>query len=349
MIYTQHEQNLIVLSSIPEITYNERYAALSALMSFEPDFGSCKNLLIKRCGIGVYNKVKGNFRDPAFRRKIFEELEKRGIECVTYCSEDYPELLKQIPAPPIVLFIKGRRELLKTQCFSIVGSRRSTAAALAQCKYFSEELSKYFTIVTGSATGADSAALQGAQNKAISVIAFGFDHLTTDMSRVESDGLIISEHFPTTVPQSFLFPVRNRIIAGLSKGTLVVSAGEKSGALNTASYAVDYGREVFAFPYSIGVSSGEGCNRLIKEGANLCQNPLDILSVFGLDLKPSAEIKLSEDEERVYDIIKEQGEIFLPALSKELGVPPYKLIAVLSMLEIKKLIVKLGGNRYGII
>ena len=352
MTYTVEEQNLIILSAIAEMNYNERYTSLSALMSATPDFGACKNLLIKRCGIGVYNKVRDSFYDPVFRSGVFAELGKRGVECVTYISPDYPELLKHIPTPPITLFLKGDRKLLKNRCFSIVGSRRTTPSSLLQCKKFAKELSEYFTVVSGAAQGADSVALEGASGRAISVIAFGFDYLEQIAARlkcVEQNGLFISEYYPTVAPQTFLYHARNRIIAGLSAATLVVSAGEKSGALITANYAADFGREVFAFPYSIGVSSGAGCNNLIKQGANLCQNPLDILNAFGLDLKSSFIVTLSEDEKRVYAAIKEYGEIFTPTLAQNVGVPSFKLIPVLSSLEIKGLICRLGGNRYSII
>lgn len=352
MTYTQEEQNLIVLSAIVEMTYNERYNSLSALMSATPDFDECKNLLIKRCGIGVYNKVKDSFYDRTFRNNVFAELEKRGMECVTYLSPDYPELLKHIPTPPIVLFLKGKRQLLKSSCFSIVGSRRTTPSSLLQCKSFAKELSEHFTIVSGTAHGADSAALEGAEGRAISVVAGGFDYLelsNPQLKAVAQNGLFISEYFPTVAPQTFLYHARNRIIAGLSAGTLIVSAGERSGALITANYAADFGREVFAFPYNIGVSSGAGCNNLIKQGANLCCNPLDIFNAFGLDLKPSFVVTLSGDEQKVYAAIKEYGEIFVQTLAQSLGVPSFKLTPILSSLEIKGLICRLGGNRYSII
>ena len=353
MTYTEDEQNLIVLSAIAELNYNERYAALSALMSCTPDFTACEKLLIKRSGIGVYNKVRELFYDPAFRKNVFDGLEERGVECVTYASADYPGLLKHIPTPPIVLYLKGKRELLKCRSLSIVGSRRTPPNALVQCKRFAKELSEHFLIVSGSAAGADSAALEGAAGRAVSVIAFGFDHINTQSSpqlqSVEQNGLFLSEYYPTVAPQSFLFRYRNRIIAGLSAGTLIASAGARSGALITANFAADFGREVFAFPYNIGVTSGEGCNNLIKQGANLCQNPLDILAALGLDLKPSFIVTLSDEEKEAYAIIKETGEIFLTTLSQNMGVPSYKLIPVLSSLEIKGLICRLGGNRYSIV
>lgn len=353
MIYSGEEQNLIVLAAMTDMTYGEKAAALSSLQNSVPDFEACKNSLIKRRDIGVYNKVRENFFNSAFRDKLFAGLENRGVKCVTYFSADYPELLKHIPSPPIALFLKGKTELLNSDCFTIVGSRRTPTGMLAQCKRFAKELSERFTVTSGEATGADSAALAGADFKAISVLPYGFDHIKGGaggpIKRVEREGLIISEYFPTTPSSRYFFHPRNRILAGLSKGVLVVSAGNRSGALITANYALDFGREVFAFPYSIGIEQGVGCNNLIKEGANICQNPLDIFSAFGLDLKPSLKVQLTFEEQKVLNALKEQGEGMITTLSQKLDVPPHKLIATLSMLEIKGLIVRLGGNRYSII
>ena len=158
------------------------------------------------------------------------------------------------------------------------------AEGLADCKKMAGEISSRFTVVSGFADGADSAALEGALaagGKVISVFANGLDYIYPAINRpladkVEKCGLIITEYPPEVGPKPYHFPVRNRIIAGLSKGTLVVSADKTSGALITADYAADYGRDVFAFPYSIGAFSGAGCNALIKKGAFLAENILDI-------------------------------------------------------------------------
>lgn len=349
--YTEEEKNLIILSSFEELTYAAKQSVLSALESFTPE---SQNFSIKIRRDGVYNKVRESFYDPAYREKVFSQLSARGVECVTIASPDYPQLLKQAETPPLTLFIKGRRELLRRRLFAIVGSRHTSAYGMEQCRRFSRELSQSFTVVTGCACGADTAALEGAEGGAVSVLAFGFDYAdkvsnANVIKRTADTGLIVSEYFPTVSPQKHYFPVRNRIIAGLTEGTLVVSAGAKSGALITADYAADYGREIFAFPYNIGVSSGEGCNALIKKGANLVQNPLDILAAFGLDLKPLPRAALTAEEQRLYNLIKESGEAFVPALAEAVGVPPYKLIPVLSSLEIKGLVVRLGGNRYSAI
>lgn len=354
MSYTEDEQNLIVASSFGRLSYAQRAAAFPEITRFIPDFAQYGKSLIKNAAHGEYNNVRGKFLDPAYRKGVFQALEERGVECVTLASLDYPDRLKHIHCPPVTLFLRGDRTLLKGEHFAVVGSRRTNGQTLSACKKISGELSKYFTIISGSADGADCAALKGADCKGISVLAYGFDHISKNsnaqlISEVGKSGLLMTEHFPTVKALRYFFPIRNRIIAGLSKGVLVVSAGEKSGALITAERALEYGKELFAFPHGIGVRGGEGCNRLIKHGAILCTDTLDILEVFGLDLKPTPKIALTAEEEELLSLIAERGEAFVAELAQNLGVAPFKLIPLLSSLEIKKLIVRLGGNRYGII
>lgn len=353
MTYSKTEENLILLSSIPELTYKMRRVLLSELNSDCADFVKYRDFLIKSLSEGVYNKVKDLYLSADYRCKVLSGLEKRGIKCVTYFSDGYPETLKNTSAAPIVLFCKGNLSLLKTRCFAVVGSRRTLPNILKECKNISAALTDGFTVVSGMADGADSAALRGAlpSGKVISVLANGFDYvypafneeLTQD---VEKYGLLVTEYSPEVAPRSYNFPVRNRIIAGLAEATLVVSAGKRSGALITAGYALDYDRTLFAFPYTLGVASGEGCNSLLKKGGILAENILDIFSVFGLDCKPTGQIKLTDEEGRLLEIIRGEGEAFLPTVAEKLGKAPYQLIPAISSLEIKGLIVRLGGNRY---
>ena len=356
MNYTDEEINLITLSSFEELTDAQKRILLSDLNSSEPDFVKGEESLIKSLTAGVYNKVKANFYDDAYRDKVLTELDKAGIKCVTYFSKDYPQSLKRIDTPPIVLYCKGNLSLLNTACFSIVGSRRTLPQILKLCKNTAKELTRHFTVVSGIADGADAAALEGAleSGKVISVLAYGFNYFYPAenkplIDKVAKLGLIITEYSPEIAPQKFLFPARNRIIAGLSKGTLVVSAGKKSGALITAHDAEEYGREVFAYPYTVGVASGEGCNTLIKDGATLVENTLDIFDCFGLDFKPQPAAELSEQEKTLLEAIREAGEAFIPQLAEKLGTQPFKLIPTISKLEIKGLIVRLGGNRFSAI
>ena len=317
-----------------------------------------ENFLIKTLSGGVYNKVNSLFHDEGYRGGILKSLEKKGIKCVTIYSDGYPETLKNISAPPVVLYCKGDVSLLKTDCFSIVGSRRTSQKSLADCKKMAGEISSRFTVVSGFADGADSAALEGALaagGKVISVFANGLDYIYPAINRpladkVEKCGLIITEYPPEVGPKPYHFPVRNRIIAGLSKGTLVVSADKTSGALITADYAADYGRDVFAFPYSIGAFSGAGCNALIKKGAFLAENILDIFRVYSLDFNTPAQTDpLSEDENAVYVAVKSLGDAFLPDVADTLGKPLYEVRSIICALEIKKKVAALGGNRYSAI
>ena len=355
-MYTKDELTLIALCSFEELTYKTAFTLMHGLESKTPDFAKFEDMLIKSHSAGVYNKIKGRFFSEEYRARILQSLQRRKIVCVTYFSEDYPEYLRQTPFPPLVLYCKGNTSLLKTRCFSVVGSRVTTPAALTECKKISRDLTRHFTVVTGMADGADSAAIEGAleSGRVISVLAHGFDYCYPAyndrlVKTVEERGLLITEHTPQIAPKAYLFPVRNRIIAGLSEGTLVVSAGEKSGALITADYAVEYGRQLFVFPYNIGVASGAGCNSLIKKGGQLTDNILDILSAFGLDFKEPEKQPLSEEEQRLFSLIGSSGEIFVPDAAEKLGRQPFQLIPLLTSLEVKGLIVRLGGNRYAVI
>lgn len=345
-MYTPEEINLIVLSS-----FNLSYSAVKQLTR---DFEKSAPAAIKTPADGVYNKVKGKFSSPSYRKELLDELDEKGIKCVTYISDNYPEALKNTDAPPIVLYCKGDLSLLNTKCFSVVGSRHSTPKILAECRKIAGELSCAFTVVSGIAEGADSEALEGALDaggKVISVLANGFDHTYPAcnaqlLKRIEKEGLIITEYPPSVRPQPYNFPVRNRILAGLSRGTLVVSAGKQSGALITADYAAEYGRDVFAFPYSLGVPSGEGCNSLIKNGACLTENILDIFKEYGLDFNKPPEVSLTESEKIVYGLVKAQEEAFLPDVAAKMGKALYEVIPTITSLQIKKLVKSLGGNRY---
>lgn len=352
-MYTDDERNLITLAYLEGLSYRAKHVMLLHLESSKPDFDKYESVLIKTLPYGVYNKMRAQFYDDDFRRDIFEGLERRGITCVTYFSENYPVSLKEIDSPPIVLFCKGDISLLKTRCFSVVGSRRTPTKTIADCKKISGELASRFTVVTGIAEGADTAALEGALagGKAISVLAYGFDYAYPSVNaqlikRTAEEGLIISEYPPETQPKSFYFPVRNRIIAGLSVGTLVVSAAKRSGALITADIAADSNRDVFAFPHSLGLTAGEGCNLLIKKGAYLAENILDIFSVYGLDFNTPQQKPLTDEESALYKAVCDAGEVFLPELAEKLGKQIWQLIPVMSSLEIKNLVVRLGGNRY---
>lgn len=285
--------------------------------------------------------------------KFFSELEKKNYFVVTVASADYPEALKAIDEPPLALVGAGNRELLKKRKFCIVGSRSTPSWAEAVAKRVSSELSERFAIVTGFAEGGDRAAIDGAiaSGNLISVLPCGLDecypasHFSLK-EKIREKGLLLSEYPLNEKARSYSFYARNRILAGLSEGVLVVSAGARSGTSITVSRALDYGRDVFAFPYNVGVRQGEGCNALLKKGASLVTDSEDIFSFYGIEKNKKAQVPLSEEEEKVLGVLREAGELHAAVIAGRTGLKIYEAAAALSSLEMKNLAVKAGGNRY---
>jgi len=198
----------------------------------------------------------------------------------------YPPLLAATPGAPVALYVDGEPSLLARPQLAIVGSRTPTHAGRDNARSFASHLAGCgLTITSGLAAGIDSCAHGGALQKAASTIAVcgtGLDEVypaeaTALAAEIRQHGALVSEFPPGTPPQRQNFPQRNRIIAGLSLGTLVVEAAHRSGSLITAHRAIDYGREVFAIPGSIHNPLSRGCHRLIREGAKLIESAADIL------------------------------------------------------------------------
>ncbi|MGN1104999.1 MAG: DNA-processing protein DprA [Candidatus Coproplasma sp.] len=352
MSYTQREINLIVADSITGLNYTQKKLLLASLNRENSDCEKYARALIRSCGESVYNRAVATFCDEDYCKNLLQELDKRGIVCVTYKSTGYPEQLKHIPVPPLVLYARGNAELLKGELFAVVGSRKTVEFAYEECKKICSQLAQKFVIVTGVADGADSAAAYGAleSGNVICVLPSGHDASCTTnvklLKEVEERGVTVSE-FPFGTPaRKYTYFLRNRIIAGLAKGVLVASAAKKSGAINTATYAADYSREVFAFPYNPGITSGEGCNNLIKNGAYLCDCADDIFTVFGYEAKQEESVPLDKEERQVLTLLRQEGEIHVEKLAELLGKQLFEINAVCAMLEIKGLIARAGGNKY---
>lgn len=348
MLYTDEEVNLITADSFSELTYKHKKWFLAAQNGGEQS-AKYTDALIKTYGGGVYNKLREKFYDGHYRDKILSSLAEKRIECVTFKSADYPENLKHVYSPPLVLYLRGNRSLLGEKIFVVVGSRKTGAQMLQECKNICGELTNHFVIATGIADGADTAAALGAlpSGKIICALPCGHGYASDTLRKVEEHGLSVSEFPPGMRAQRHTFSLRNRILAGLCSGVLVVSAGEKSGAFSTAGYALEYGKDVFAFPYGIGVASGAGCNKLIKSGAFLCDCVEDIYSVMRIDYQSKQDKQeLDGDEQAVLTILKEQGEMHAEKLAAAIGKKPYELSPICSSLEIKGLLVRTGGNKF---
>ncbi|SEF51401.1 DNA processing protein [Eubacterium ruminantium] len=299
--------------------------------------------------------------------EIMNKLDEGGYSFLTFYDEDYPERLKNIPNPPQILYFKGDKELLnKGRCVAIVGSRQATEYGREAALYFAGELSGAgFTVVSGLAYGIDTAAHRGAiQNggKTIGVMGSGINdiypkgnlHLYEEMY---SSQLVISENGPGIPSYAFNFPVRNRIISGLSEGVIVVEAREKSGSLITADIALEQGRNVYAVPGRITDPMNKGTNNLIAQGA-LIANDADtvIADLLGAsetedayqkkwkenkkketDKKEREYLELSENERKIFNCLSGEP-MFIDDITSVSGLSLTLALEGLIKLEKKKLI-----------
>lgn len=217
-------------------------------------------------------------------------LSSPGNGIVPFNSEEYPDLLTEIPDPPLILFCRGRAEILGLPAIAIVGSRNPTVDGRRTAKRFASELCRAgFAVTSGLAFGIDAESHEGALSaggKTVAVLGTGIDQCYPAVNRplfdrVAQEGVLVSEFIPGIPPTPANFPRRNRIISGLSIGVLVVEAGMKSGSMITARLALEQGREVFAVPGSINNPVAKGCHRLISQGAKLVQQIEDIAEELG--------------------------------------------------------------------
>jgi DNA processing protein len=214
------------------------------------------------------------------------EVRRAGARYLFQDSPDYPALLDEIDSAPPILIVRGDAALAKRPCVALVGARNASAAAVKLARDFASALAEAgFVVVSGLARGIDGAAHRGALSATIGVIASGIDIAYPPEHRelqeqVALQGLLVAEQPPGTEPRGSHFPSRNRIIAGLASGTLVVEAAPKSGSLITARLAGEAGREVMAIPGSPLDARAQGCNQLIREGAVLVQTPEDVVELL---------------------------------------------------------------------
>ena len=356
-VYTNGELCLIWLDSFLGLEYKNKkeiYKFITEKSNLKQLILDNKDVFVNLLGNEKYNLMV-NSANKEYLDFVLNGLEKEEVRAITIVSKNYPQSLLNTETPPLVLYAKGNINLLSTPCFTVVGSRKTLTQALAQTEKFVTELSKHFTIVTGNADGVDNKVLTTCLENnfnVITVLAGGINNIYPKTSvnlveKVAKTGLVLTEFFQVPSIQPFNFPIRNRILAGLSKGILITSAGKKSGAIYTADYALEYGKEVFAFPYSIGVPSGEGCNDIIKRGGILADSVTDILSFYNFESK-TINIQLTESEKLVVDAIN-NGFTHIEQISKELNIGITQLTTVLAMLEINGVVCKTGVNQYAVI
>ncbi len=281
-----------------------------------------------------------------------------GNRIVTLGDADYPQALLTTPDPPVLLYVKGRTDLLNRPAIAIVGSRNATRQGAANAEAFAATLSAAgLTVVSGLALGIDAAAHRGALNGAGSTLAFigtGPDRIypagnATLARAIAEAGCVVSE-FPVgmaALPGNF--PRRNRLIAGVSLGCLVVEAAARSGSLITARLALDTGREVFAIPGSIHSPLAKGCHALIKQGAKLVEKAEDILEELRWErviAGPSAlGAAVAEDDNPVLAALGHDP-MNLETLAVRSGLTPERLLAMLLPMELEGRVAQLPGGLY---
>ncbi len=269
----------------------------------------------------------------------------------------YPVAWQELSDKPSVLYALGNTSLLREKKLCVVGSRTTPVNALKLGAEICKTLSESFTLLTGTADGGDSAGIEGClagSGKVICLLAGGFSALPQSnlglLERVLARGLLLSPHPFETGVRAYSYEYRNKLLAKLSEGVFVLGAGEKSGALITAKYAVRYQKPVFALPYPPNSAAGAGCNGLIKRGGYLTESAEDIAAHYGVSLqKKRAEVLLSPEEKRAYEVVRAGVELHVNEIAERTGLPPFKLRAILSALEVKGVLVSTGGNRYCII
>ena len=300
-------------------------------------------------------------RDKIDVDSVVAEVENRGVEFVTYEDKNYPEMLRNIDNPPSVLYFKGDLfgcNLERT--LAVVGSRRATGYAKeALTKIISELCGTDICIVSGLASGIDTTAhISAIDNglKTLGVIASGFDYTYPAANKelyrkIENGcGAVLSEYYPTFEPLKFRFPQRNRIVSGLSYGTLVAEASLKSGALITSNLTLEQGRELMCIPGLITNPNTQGIYKLLKNGATLVTCADDVLEALGWEIKIEQQTlfdmpDLNEDEKVIYETleIEEKSVDELQAFTK-LSID--NLLMYLTTMELKGIIKQVDGDRY---
>ena len=300
--------------------------------------------------------------DYDYADKQLEKMLKFGAQVVGLWDEDYPALLKEIYDPPLVLFYEGTLEALKRDCFAIVGTRTPSQYGIALTKSLSGGLAQRgFCIVSGMARGIDSEAhkaAMAAEGTTAAVLGCGIDVVYPQENSklkklIAEKGIVLSEFPMGTSPEGQNFPRRNRIISGLSVGTLVAEAGLKSGALITAAYAADQNREVFALPGDVTRTTSQGCNRLIKtQTAALASCADDILEALGKTAQVGKTVTSTKPEPElkgtpliIYNILSLEP-IYIDDLAQKMNLTTSEVLTVLLELEMDGIVKSLPGKYY---
>lgn len=391
-------ESYIKLGMLPEV------GAVSALRLLKK-FGSCEAIFkanarelseVEKIGEKIARKIV-EARASIDAKPAMSRLERLGGQYIPFSYPNYPKALLQIPDFPLGLYVLGNADF-NTPCISIVGSRNCTRYGIDVAKKFAAVFSRAgITVVSGMARGIDSAAHLGALDeggKTIAVLGCGVDHIyppeNSDLYNriINSDGAVISE-FPMGMrADKQCFPIRNRIVSGLSLATIIIESDERGGSMITARLAAEQGRDVFAVPGRIDSRESRGCHALIRDGVTLVRSAEDVIDELKFSNKlgvktaqiefvletqnpkmrktetsiekilenkktpPSktrektfgADVNLSEDESKIYAVLKDGESLHADDIARASGLPISKCLSLLLMLELKRILVKSAGG-----
>ena len=358
---SQEKQYLIALNCNTYLRGNRILSLLEYFKSAENLYKASANDLINT---GIKEEIAEKIKLEQ-KKIVLGEEEKKGeklnIKITTIFDEDYPLALKQIAVPPPVLYYKGQLSANNDNLIAIVGCRKSTTYGNLITENIVRDLvDENWIIVSGMARGIDTAAHKSclsAGGKTIAVLGCGLDIVYPPENKnlaekIIENGCLISEFPLGTRPFAANFPQRNRIISGLSKGVVVVQAALRSGALITASFALEQNKEVFAVAGNINLEQSKGPHFLIKQGAKLVENAQDILEEFGIFKKTNNQNltnkiveELTAEEKIIYNNLSFEPKV-IDEIIQQINLNASKVNSTLLLLEIKNLIKKVAGNLY---
>ena len=316
---------------------------------------------------GIGSILIRNLKDKSVFEKAEKELQfikENHIDTLFFQDENYPDKLKHCIDGPVLLFSSGNIDFKNRKIISVVGTRQITSYGMECCKKLIADLAPLNPIiVSGFAYGVDIVAHQAAMEnnlQTIGVVAHGLNQIypkvhTKYVAKMEENGGFLTDFWSSSNPDKENFVKRNRIVAGMSEATIVIESADKGGSLITANMAVDYNRDVFAFPGRATDKYSQGCNNLIKtQKANLLTSAADLIYMLNWDLdseksKPVQKqlfVELDNDEQKIYDYLLKSGKELLDIIALDCEFPVYRISSMLLNMELKGVIRPLPGKLF---
>jgi DNA processing protein len=346
---------LVDLCSIPKMTEARLRKLLKHYKEPARIFEGGQSELAEFSTAELAREVKHYRRTPETEERLARGREL-GVKAVTFLDPGYPANLKTVEHAPPVLFMRGEVVDADRKALAVIGTRRATPYGMMVAQKMARGLAEHgVTVVSGLARGIDTAAHIGAlagKGRTIAVLGCGVDVYYPPENRrlydqIAAQGAVVSEFNLGTSPDAYRFPVRNRVISGLSQAVLAVEARDSSGVLNTVRWAADQGRDVLAIPGTITADTSQGTNELIKDGARPVTTLEDLLEVFAIAPQPARQpdMELSDVDRRLLDCLSENP-AHVDDLARETGQPMPVLLGQLLELEIRGLIRQLPGMMF---